>query len=225
MNRQTKSLAGVLVCMMLLTGCRGTYKAYRPAPPLPAYVFTNNYLTDLKSPTLIRDYDLLPEGPAKVARRNQIIQEILYLTDQSYSKFEAQFFAKQAALNTVSDFLLIGLNGAGAVTGTAQVKAILAAVSGGIVGMEASYQKNFFDQATRETIASTMRSSRLSKRVEIEFGMAQAGNFYTLEEGLMDTVEYYDAGTVMGALTAISESASQKSTAAKTALKMIRKQP
>jgi hypothetical protein len=218
----------VLVLCVVLSGCGRSL--YRPQAPVP--VFQNNFLADLNSPTLISAYEAMPEGPAKVARRNAILTEIMYLTDLSYSRYEASFFSGQAFMSTAGDIVALGLDVAAASTGTAHLKSVLAALSGGVTGARASYEKNFFDGATRTTIVQVMRSSRLTQRVLIEAGMANCsaavncnGGGYTLEQGLLDTTAYYDAGTVMGALTAISESSSQQSSAARQALRTIRHVP
>jgi hypothetical protein len=206
--------------VLFLCGC----SVYSPKAPFPPSIFSEPYITDLSNPNLIPNYDSMPNGPAKIARRNQIVWEVIWLTDESYRKYEASFFTGQAYLSTAGDFSEIALSGAAAVTGTAHLKSVLAAVSGGIVGMGASYQKNFFDQTTRETIVQVMRASRLAKLVEMEQGM-NSGPSYTIEWGLRDATDYYDNGTVMGALITISNSSSQKAAVAREALKAIRGLP
>lgn len=218
----------ILLPALLSTACQSVYK---PKAPIPNSVFSAPYLADLSSPTLVKDYDAIPEGAAKMARRNQILWEVIWLTDQSYEKYEASFFSGQAYMGTAGDALSIALSSVSAVTGTAHLKAVLAAISGGAVGIESSYQKNFFDQATRESIVQIMRASRLTVLSEIESGMTDCtsivgcslpGGTYSLEQGLLDTTDYYDAGTITGALVAISNSTSQQSTAARLALRELR---
>jgi hypothetical protein len=94
-------------------------------------------------------------------------------------------------------------------------------VSSGVVGARASYQKNFFDQVTREAIVQVMRSARLAKLSEIETGMA-SGSSYTLTQGLLDATDYYDCGTVTGALVAINQGSSQQSVTARQTMKSVR---
>jgi hypothetical protein len=215
----------VVALVLLLVGCGSVY---RPKSPIPAATFSNPFLADLASGTLLSAYDAMPEGPAKVARRNAILFEIIYLTDQTYGKYEESFFSGQAFLATGADTLNLGLAGVASVTGTAHLKAVLAAISGGVTGIRSSYQKNFYDQATRETIVQVMRAARLARLAEIEAGMATCstsvpcgapGTSYSLEQGLLDVTAYYDDGTVMGALISISHSSSQQAVTARAAIR------
>lgn len=198
--------------LLLSAGC----SIYAPKAPLPAAVFSTPFLADLSSPTLFRDYNAL-SGQAQIDRRNQILYEIVWLTDASYGSYEKNFFAGQAYVGTGGDIVNIGLAGVAAVTGTAHLKAVLAVFSSGVTGMRASYEKNFFDQQTRAVIVQKMRSGRLAVLAAIRAGMATPG--YSLEQGLMDTSSYFDAGTVIGALVAIAEDSGQQSAAAKAAMR------
>lgn len=224
----TLAAAGTLVITLLLCSCAS---AYRPKSPVPVTVFTNPYLVDLASPNLIAVYDAIPDGPAKVARRNAILYELQYLTDQSYDAYEANFFAGQSYVGTAGDIAVMALNGVAAVTGTAHFKAILSAISGGVTGARATYQKNFFDAATRESIVQVMRANRARTLAEIEAGMATCstatscpttGTTYTLEQGLTDEAAYFDAGTVIGALVAVNNNSTLTSMAAREAIRKLK---
>ena len=54
------------------------------------------------------------EQAAKVARRNQILTELIYLVDQNYYSFENHFYGTQATFSTATDFINLGLTAAGA---------------------------------------------------------------------------------------------------------------
>jgi hypothetical protein len=215
---------------LILSGCGASI--YRPKPAVPTAVFSVPYLADLSSPNLFKDYDALPEGPLKVARRNAILWEYIWLTDQTYGNYETSFFAGQAFIATGADFLNIALSATAAVTGTAHLKSILAVASGSVTGMRASYEKNFYDLATREAIVQVMRSARLEQLATIEAGMATCSTStpcgtnmasYSLEQGLLDVGDYFDRGTILGALMTIAHSSSQQAGAARLAMKTIRK--
>ena len=204
-----------LVSLLTMTSCSGL--VYTPKPPLLSTTFSTPYLSDLSTPTLIKDFNGMPDGPAKIARRNEIVWEIVYLTDSSYRTYEANFFSGQAYVGTAGDIAVLSLDAVAAVTGTAHLKAVLAAISGGVTGARASYQKNFYDQASRDSIVQTMRANRLAQLAVIQQGMRTGAN-YTIEQVLLDATDYYDAGTVIGALITINTSASQVSTTARRSL-------
>lgn len=222
-----KNIRFVLFVALALSGC----SVYQPKAALPKSVFTTGYLADLESPTLQSSYDAIQDGPRKAARRNQIIYEYIWMVDMSYDSFEAKFFSGQAYATTAAEFSTIGLDAASAVTGSIALKSILAAAAGGVVGANASYQKNFFDQQSREAVAGVMRSARLTQLAVIETGMASCatvvppcsnGNVYTLQQGLLDVLGYYHAGSVTSALEEISKASSSAASAAKQTIKLTR---
>jgi hypothetical protein len=210
---------GLLLSLVFMGGCSSM--VYAPKPPVPRSTFSVPYLSDLSSPMLISVYNAMPEGSTKVARRNQIIFELVWLTDRSYDRYEAGFYSGQAYLNTATDLLELSLDAAASVTGTAATKSILSIIAGGVVGSKTSYEKNFYDQQTREVIVAKMEASRAEQLAVIETGMAISS--YTLEQGLLDAEAYYRAGTVIGALEAINNSTSQQANAAHQAMKGINK--
>lgn len=223
-----KRLIAVLLTALLTASCQSVY---RPKAAIPTATFSAPFLADLESPTLISTYDAMPEGPAKVARRNQILYEYLWLVDDAYGNYENSFFSGQAFVGTGADVLNLALDTTAAVTGTAHLKSILAAASGAVTGIHASYEKNFFDQATRESIVQVMRAGRLTVLAEIQAGMANCSTAvvcavgasgYTLEQGLLDVGAYYDAGTVIGALLSISQSSAATASTARQAMRQIR---
>lgn len=227
--RFSKSVLIGILCMTL-SGCGSSFQ---PKAPLPISGWTTEFTADLSDPTLFSAYHAMPDGQAKVDRRNQILTELMWLINQNYNAFESSFFVGQGKINFASTTLTMGLDMAGAVLGSAGTKAILAAVSGGVTGTQANYEKAFFDQATRNVIVEVMRSSRATQRNVIEAGMATCTTAtvcgssvisYSLEQGIQDLSSYYDAGTIIGALISISESSSQASAAAKLTLKGIRRQ-
>lgn len=211
----------ILILLALsLTACSSVY---HPKAPIPATVLSNPYIADLSSPTLLKDYEAIPNGPLKMARRNAILYEYIWLINSNYDVYESGFFSGQAFLNTAGDLVAIGLDAGAAVTGTAAMKSILAVISGSVIGVRASYQKNFFDQASREAIVKAMRASRLTELVAIEQGMASDANIgYSLEQGLLDVEAYYNAGTIVGALETISEASTTQAINAKQALRTLR---
>jgi hypothetical protein len=214
-----------ILCMCLMVGC-----GLRPKAIAPSAVFTNNFIADLSDPNLFTAYHALPDGPAKVDRRNQILTEELWLVDLAYGNFETGFYSNQAFIGMAGDIISIGTSTAGAVSGTAYMKSILAAVTGAAIGLQASYAKRVLDLATREMIVARMRADRLAALATIQEGMQNCatttcptGLAYTLEQGLMDVTAYYNSGTVIGALQSIAESTSQQSQAAKATLKALRR--
>jgi hypothetical protein len=208
--------AGII--SIVSTGCAARY---RPKAALPNTYF-DQVLKDVTQPDLLKTYNALPEKEdaqktTKVARRNQILQELIILVDRNYSNFENQYYGSDASINFAGDFVNLGLTGVSSVTGTAHLKSVLSAVATGTTGIKTSYLKNYYDQQTRGAIVQKMRSLRASQLATIQDAnhMKAGPSNYSLESGLSDIDAYYNAGTIVGALQGISETAGTEQTAAK----------
>jgi hypothetical protein len=208
------TFGSLLVLVFFVSGC----SVYRPKSPIPAS-YSKQTLQDVSSPTLLQVYNAMPQGTtveqtAKVARRNQILTELIYLVDQNYYSFENHFYGTQATFSTTTDFINLGLTAAGSVTGTAELKSILSATATGVTGAKTSVEKNFFDQQSRAAVVAKMRALRATQLATLqdENHMKAGVTGYSLEAGISDVSSYYDAGTVVGALQSISQSAGQQAT-------------
>ncbi len=200
----------------LLSGCA----TYRPRPPIPPGDISAEYIKDLSAPDLLTKYNRMTEDnaadiQAKADRRNQILQEFIWLIDQNYGSFEEHYYGSDASVNFWSDTLNLGLTGAAAVTGTTHLKSILSAVATGETGIKTSFLKNFYDSQTRAAVVQEMRALRATQlstlqdqnHMKASIVPAHGVAAYSLEQGLSDIDAYYDAGTIIGALQAIAKSA------------------
>jgi len=213
----------------LLTGFVSSCSVYKPKPYIPPNTVKNQYLMDVTAPALLTTYNALPQGTAaerqsKVARRNQILQELITLIDQNYSAFEDKYYGSNASVNFAGDVANLGLTGVSSVTGTAHLKSVLSAIATGTTGIKTSYEKNFFDQQTRGAVVQEMRAERATQLALIQ-NQSHMGapvvcdpsgcptvagevvSAYSLETGLSDVESYYEKGTIIGALQAISSNA------------------
>jgi hypothetical protein len=143
------------------------------------------------------------------------------------------------------DVVNLGLTGVTSVTGTANLKGVLSAIATGTTGIKTSYEKDSFDQQTRSAVVQKMRASRASQLAAMQDpdhmkapvvcatgGCKQEVTAtadtpkhteapYSLQTGLSDIEQYYQAGTIIGALQAIAASAGDTQTNATTKQKTI----
>jgi len=181
---------------------------------LPASIIGKQISAAVTATDLLTSYNALPEAtPAdlahKVEVRNQILNDFVLLIDQNYGNFESSFYSGQAALGLGGDVANIALTSVAAVTGSAHLKSVLAVIAAGLTGVRASYQKNYFDGQNRVVLIQEMRALRAGQMAVLEDAShMRAGVFdYSLESGLNDVGDYYEAGTLVGALQAIAQQA------------------
>ena len=131
------------------------------------------------------------------------------MVDRNYDVFEGRYYGSDGTVSFVGDIVSLGLTGVSSVTGTAHLKSVLSAVATGTTGIKTSYLKNYYDQQTRSAVVQKMRSLRATELVVMQDqGHMKAGpSNYNLESGLSDVNAYYNAGTIVGALQGIAETA------------------
>jgi hypothetical protein len=223
-TKRPSKIAAILVAIhavVLSISCATRVKLYQPKPPISPGKYRAAVIQELSDPKLVQNYETLPQATPedrakKVAHRNRILREYVWLIDQNYDHFEARYYGAQAGVNWAGDVITIGLTGVASVTGTADLKSVLSAIATGVTGIKTSYEKNFFDQQTRSAIVQKMRALRAEQLalLEDENHMKAGLSEYDLQSGINDVNRYYDAGTVIAALQSIAESAGTQTTKA-----------
>ena len=169
------------------------------------------------SPTAILDYNAgvgQNASPAQlVTVRNNIVTARIYAIDVNYHKFVRDLTAQQNIGAVGSDWIVLALAGAGATAGTAATKATLAAISGGVTGARAAVSKDVFYNNALPTVITQMEAQRKTVLAQIYAGLQKSVADYTIYQALADLDNYYNAGTLNGALVGLSTSAGANSQA------------
>ena len=131
-----------------------------------------------------------------------------------YIKYISQFSLGVAEVVSAMDITKLGGDLATSLTGTADTKAMLGAISAGLTGSRLSIEKNFFDQKTAQALVSQMNAQRKAALVPIVQNMQQGVDKYPLATAVVDLQNYYAAGTLEGAVQGIQEEAAAKEQAA-----------
>lgn len=212
-------IASLICFVFLLSGCVRRYNA--------AVVKNNPYRVSIRQDLQgdwLNTYRLMPQGTAaeqsaKKDRRNQIISELVWLSDDAYYQWEPAFYTSGATVATFFDFASLGLTGGSAVANSPKV---LGAMATGIQGANGSITKNFFDQQSRSVIVQKMRQLREAALVRIEAGEDKPVADYSLDQGIVDVQNYYYSGTVTGALQGLASATANQSTENKKDLDAVR---
>lgn len=198
--------------LQVCVGCRGVERG------LPR----RNALDErLLQGTIARYQEPEAMDPVTPEARNRLLDDLVYLTDRNYYAFESDFYVGGATFDTVSDLAILSLGAVGALIEPASVKSILAAVSAGLAGARVSVKKNFFQEQTVAALIAKMRAGRLRVLARLRAGQVRPLAEYGLSRGLADLEEYYNVGTIAGALRAIVSESGEEARALGVALEAI----
>src|SRR5262245_54135306 len=198
---------GFLPCfiiVLLLSGC-ASFKAYpdRTVDLTAELQGIDKYV----KPEIINEYAGLDNKEKKKNLRDEIVNARVYAIDLYFGKFQQDLFREGVGAGIATDWITLALAGAGAVTGSAETKAALAAAAAGIIGAKAAFDKNVFFDKTMPALLAQMVALRKTVLVRIQAGLSQGIDRYPLTQALIDLEDYYNAGTIPGALTGIVEGA------------------
>ena len=135
-----------------------------------------------------------------ISRRNQVINELLFLINDYYSTYELSWYATATGHSFLSDLTTLGLDTATTAVGGAGLKTMLAAISTGVGGQKIAVQRDFFQNQNIALIIKNMRAARSDVLVKIRAKTSKSIDEYPLEDALLDLQEYFAAGTVIGGI-------------------------
>lgn len=156
--------------------------------------------------------------------RNQVINGRLYVIDHYYRRFIKKVQGERGGTNIGADLLVLGLNTAGIISSTKQLKDIFSALSLGVTGAKLSFDKNVYFEQTMPALVNKMDALRNEQLVVIRNNMKLGTDEYGLTDAFLDIRNYVLAGTIVGAVIGISESASEQNKEAKEKLEKIASQ-
>ena len=163
------------------------------------------------SPSAVLQYNATVDVSAQTALRNQIVTARIYAINANYYKFVRDLTGQQNTGNVATDWAAIGLATAGTLAASAQTKAALAALTGGIIGAKSAIDRDVFYNKTIQTIITQMEGQRKIVLSNIYAGLKKSSTDYTLFQALADLDNYYSAGTLNGALVGLTASAGSTS--------------
>lgn len=176
------------------------------------HVYVGGNTNALREVEFRQEYDrLVAAGPSRYyeaqIERNKIVNQLVLLIDDNYYRYEAQVMGGRAVFDTASETTVGGLAAAGTLAGGASLKALLAAISGGISGLNVSVSKNVFREQASALLASEMRALRSTSLQEIRGRTNDGVSDYDLDAAIGDLVGYYNAGTIPSAFDALYKKA------------------
>lgn len=164
--------------------------------------------------------------------RNELLNDFIFLIDTNYNFWEKNLYNKKAYADFGTDFTSATLNAVGGAVGAKAAKTTLSLIAGGLTGTKAEFNSDVLQNQNLLAIISKMRASRAEKLLTLQKGMYQGTisnpstvptsvDSYTIDQGMVDLVAYYEAGTFVNALQDIIDKAGKdKAKADSTSTKM-----
>ena len=133
-----------------VTGCSAT-RASKPPLINAQRLATFNYTSPRASNYYLTVYN--NEAPAeKVKIRNAILNDLMATIDFNYHEFEVRLHMDKTLKDTSTEIVTLGLTAASTAAGCTEVKTILSAIASGVVGANASLDKNILQNNTVQAL-------------------------------------------------------------------------
>lgn len=141
-----------------------------------------------------------------VAFRNRVIDHYMGEMDRQYERYSQRLFGEGIELALGFDTAIIGLASTAALFENSAKD--LATVISGFAGVQSAINKNLYFDRTLPALIVTMDAERTKVETEIIQRKMQPMAAYSLEAAIRDLRRYQQAGTLMRAVTKVTETAS-----------------
>ncbi|MDD1606506.1 MAG: hypothetical protein LUP96_07410 [Methylococcaceae bacterium] len=210
MYAHTIKLALILLLFILLNAC--TTLSGTPKSPLE---FSDAITGSHDTEDILNKYakEFAQQATQEVTspeRRNTLISKALTIMDVRYAEFINNTETNRKNKEMFTDLVELSMNLAGTVVGAAGTKTILAAISAGINGINGSIDTNYFYQKTFQSLVAQMNADRKAVLVYLTKGMTLPIENYQWAQAVHDLIDYYNAGTLLGAISSIQKEAGEK---------------
>ena len=196
----------LLLCLMI-GGCAAV-KGF-PDPVVDTTTAMTNLKDYLDGPAVRKKYegsDTDRGGMSRKEWRNEVLEAHVHAVDLKFGDFERALYKEGIGWGIGTDWTVLALTGAAAVS-TGNAPKYLAAAAAGLVGGQAAYQKSALFDKTLPALMAQMAASRRTILVLIRQGEGKGTDEYPLDQGLNDVNEYENAGTIPGAISGVTSNA------------------
>ncbi|MES2951577.1 MAG: hypothetical protein V4858_23860 [Pseudomonadota bacterium] len=203
-----------------LTGCASLRNG---GAPDPAYTVQGD-LESLKKQFEIGASvaEFYKAGNQTAERRNEFVSSRVAMANLAYLQFIGSLTADKQHLDAATDIFALGLNIGGTLVSSARAKANLAAVAALALGSKSSIDKHFYFEKTTPALIAAMNAQRKEVLVRILEGANLRLEQYSFTQGIADTHDYYAAGTLNSAISAIQADAGAKEAKADREVRMLK---
>lgn len=218
------SLCLVLCVVVFTTGC----PKYKPRPvdfnnPNSFVSKINTYFADQQKNyrAAVNSNDL----PRAKMIRNDILESVLPYIDEVYMDFITDIQRGRDKDNFVADLVELGASAAVGITNGERPLQILGIALTAFRGGRRSADLNFYKEQTTPILISKMDGNRARVRAIILTREREEVTTYPIGAAISDIVDYYNAGTLVRAFTALQEDTAVQTREAKDDLLVLQGVP
>ena len=176
----------------------------------------------LPDTNVLEEFEELDDSTEKRKYRDKVVYGRLLALDMQFSLFKEAIYEEGVFSNLSFDILGVAVGVAGAITSGADASRILSALSGGISGAGTAIDKNLYYERTLPALIALMDANREKIRAEILRGLTQSVVAYPLGFALADLELYLQAGSIPGAVAAVTATAGETKTKSEKKIEIVR---
>lgn len=200
--------------VFLLTGC-ATITGFPNSPASSTATYPNPGY-QLGEAGILK-YNAETDPIAKKNIRNDIIDARVAEIDKNFFDFEHALYLEGVGSGIGTDWTVLALTAASTLSRVTNTKTIFSATSTAVVGGDASFDKRALFDKTLPSLLAQMLAERETVRTKIRKQETMSVTDYTLFAALSDIDALSFAGSIPGAITAVTKDAGQKQEAARQA--------
>ncbi len=185
----------------LFTGCAGINQANQLGNPLaPPSPIAKSVVAKWEKELAETDITAI----ATRRERNDLVYRLIFMSDYRFQRYEADLVLGRATRDSFVDLSMFGINAASTLMTQGASTKMLSAIAGGLGFSRATIEKNFYMNHAAPVLMGKMRALRAEKKNEIVKNLSRGIDSYPASLAIIDVLDYYNRGTMLGALQAIS---------------------
>lgn len=207
----------ITVIAMVLSGCASI--SGHPSTEFPEEEDLNKNIIALTNQELDTYFSTSSNPKTQRDQRDLFMVKRMAAIDANFNNYIKQIYGEDVISTVGIEWIAIGTATAAALISNSTTQAILAGITGALIGSKAAFDKKALFDRTIIALLSQMTANRWIVRARILDGLKKPVNQYSLMQAHTDLQAYYRAGTIPGAINGILESSTNQ---AATAIEAIR---
>lgn len=203
MNKISKTI--FCVGLLISTGCASTKGFPKRGESVETILTALN--ANYSTAQIFTDYTAAAD---QKTYRNQAVAARMMAIDIRFAEFQEKMFSQRSYLTVGGDTAKSVIGVAGTLTSAGQTSQILSGLASAFDVGSASVDNNIYQNQTQIAVMSMMLAERTKVKARIETRARTSIEDYSMASALSDLEGYYMAGSIPGALAAITSAAGKK---------------